>query len=210
MKVISLLSRKGGSGKNTLAMHWAVEAGKKKKSVTKKIVILDLDPQGSCASWYEKRESGYPFLISSSPKELPDHLALCRKEKVDLVIIDTVPDINAVAVHAARFSDLVVIPTRPSVLDLEALAGSVELVEGLKKQAVIVINQTPVRSRVEKEAREALGGYNLPVCPTAIIQRLSFSRHLIRGKTAGEAEPKSKAAIEIRKTWSWVQKQLEA
>jgi len=49
MQVISLLSRKGGSGKTTLAVHWAVEAGLSSK---KRVVLVDMDAQGSCSSWF--------------------------------------------------------------------------------------------------------------------------------------------------------------
>ena len=114
MQVISLLSRKGGSGKTTLAVHWAVEAGLGGK---KRVVLVDMDAQQSCSSWFTKRDAETPLLIVSAPGNIKEHIEVCRADGVDWVIIDTEPNIDSSAVHAAIVSDLVVIPSRPSVLD---------------------------------------------------------------------------------------------
>jgi chromosome partitioning protein len=207
MNVISLLTRKGGSGKSTLSTHWAVEAEKTKGC---RAVIIDFDPQGSCSSWYSKREAATPLLIQSNPQTVKAHLAACQSDGVSVVLIDTMPDINAIAVHAARVSDLVIIPVRPSVLDLEAISASVELVQGVGKTAVIVLNQAPPGSAIAQEAAVALKQYDLTICPVPICNRIAFSRSMIDGRTAGEIEPKGKAAQEIKHSWKWIQQQLGA
>jgi chromosome partitioning protein len=205
MKVISLLTRKGGSGKSTLTTHWAVEA---ERARGKNAVIIDFDPQGSSSSWYSKREAESPLLIQSGPALIKDHLEACREDGIDFVLIDTTPDISAIAVHAARVSDLVVIPVRPSVLDMEAISASVELVQGVGKTAVIILNQSPTGSTVAQEAETALQQYGLTICPTYIYSRIAFSRSMIDGRTAGEVEPKGKAALEVKESWKWIKKQL--
>ena len=212
MKTICLLTRKGGSGKSTLAAHFAVEADNTRGSSA---VLIDIDVQGSCSSWYQKREAATPLLLQSSISDLASKLAVCAAEGIAYSLIDTVPDINAVAVHAARVSDLVVIPVRPSVLDLEAISASVELAKGLGKPAVLVLNQTPPGTRkqeaaIAQEARVSLAGYKLPICPTAIVNRILFSRAMIDGRTAGEIDRKSKAATEIKQTWKWIRQQLNS
>ena len=205
MKVISLLTRKGGSGKSTLTTHWAVEA---ERARGKKAVIIDFDPQGSSSSWYSKREAESPLLIQSGPGLIKDHLEACRNDEIDFVLIDTTPDISAIAVHAARVSDLVVIPVRPSVLDMEAISASVELVQGLGKTAVIILNQSPTGSTVAQEAETALSQYSLTICPIFLYNRIAYSRAMIDGRTPGEVEPKGKAALEIKESWKWIKKQL--
>ena len=205
MKVISLVTRKGGSGKSTLTTHWAVEA---ERTRGKKAVIIDFDPQGSSSSWYSKREVDSPLLIQSGPNLIKDHLEACRTDGVDFVLIDTVPDINAIAVHAARVSDLVIIPVRPSVLDMEAISASVELVQGVGKTAVIILNQSPTGSTVAQEAETALSQYGLTICPVYLHSRIVFSRSMIDGRTAIEVEPKGKAAQEVKESWKWIKKQL--
>jgi chromosome partitioning protein len=208
MYTISLLSRKGGSGKSTLSSHWAVEAERSKKNT--RAVILDFDPQGSSSSWYSKRQAESPPLIQSGPKTVKDHLEACRNDGIDFALIDTVPDINEIAVHAARASDLVVIPVRPSVLDIEAISASVELVQGVGKPAVIVLNQSPTGSTVAEEAATALKQYGLTICPIYLFNRIAYSRSMIDGRTAGEIEPKGKAAKEISDSWKWITKQFGA
>ena len=205
MQVISLLSRKGGSGKTTLAVHWAAEAGIGGK---KPVVLVDMDAQGSCSSWFAKRAVETPLLIQSEPGAIKEHIEVCRADGVDWVIIDTEPNIDTSAVHAARVSDLVIIPARPSVLDLEAIGGTVELVQGIRKPAVVILNQAPTRSGMIDEARTALTDYGLPVCSVAIGNRIAFSRALIDGQVASEIEPHGKAAIEVRQSWHWILKQL--
>ena len=206
MRVISLLTRKGGSGKSTLAIHWAVEAGRKKGNRT---VLIDFDAQGSCSSWYSKRESNSPLLIQSSPSLVKEHLDACASDGIDYVFIDTLPDIGKIAVYAACVSDLVVIPVRPSVLDMEAINASVELVQGLSKTAVIVLNQAPSRSTAANEAAIALEQYGLTICPTPIVSRIAFSRAMITGQTAREVDKRGKAAEEVTESWRWIRKQLE-
>ena len=205
MQIISLLTRKGGSGKSTLATHWAVEAERKKGNQS---VLIDFDPQGSSSSWYNKREAETPLLIQSNPDMVKDHLEACANDGVHYVFIDTVPDISKVAVHAARVSDLVVIPVRPSVLDMEAINASVELVQGLGKKAVIVLNQAPSGSTVAEEAAAALQQYQLTICPITIVNRIAFSRSMITGQTAREIDKRGKAAKEVTDSWKWIKQQL--
>ena len=204
MKVVSLLSRKGGSGKSTLSLHWAVEA----EQAGRRVVLADMDVQGSCSSWFAKRPAQTPLLIQSQPGTIEEHISACRADGIDLVFIDTPPDIDTKAVHAARVSDLVVIPTRPSVLDLEAIGGTVELLRGIGKPAVVILNQAPARSGVTEEARTALAGYGLPICPVAILNRIALSRALIDGRVAKEIEAEGKAAAEILGSWQWIQQLL--
>jgi chromosome partitioning protein len=205
MQVISLLSRKGGSGKTTLAVHWAVEA---EQSGKRRVVLIDMDEQRSCSSWFAKRDAETPLLIQSASGDIKEHLEVCRADGVDWVIIDTEPNIDTSAVHAARVSDLVVIPARPSVLDLEAIGGTVELVQGIRKQAVVILNQAPSRSGMTDEARAALAGYGLSICPVAVSNRIAFSRALIDGQVAKEIEPNGKATLEVRQSWHWILKLL--
>jgi len=79
-------------------------------------------PMGSCSSWFAKRAVETPLLIQSEPGAIKEHIEVCRADGVDWVIIDTEPNIDTSAVHAAIVSDLVIIPARPSVLDLEAVS----------------------------------------------------------------------------------------
>ena len=53
MRVLALASQKGGSGKTTLSGHLAVEA---QRAGAGPVVLIDIDPQGSLADWWNERE----------------------------------------------------------------------------------------------------------------------------------------------------------
>ena len=47
MKVLSIVSQKGGTGKTTLATHLSVESERNGQTTA----LIDLDPQASAAKW---------------------------------------------------------------------------------------------------------------------------------------------------------------
>jgi chromosome partitioning protein len=62
MRVISFVTQKGGAGKSTLAINCAVAA----ERAGHKVLILDLDPQGTAEGWYQDREAETPRLVSTT------------------------------------------------------------------------------------------------------------------------------------------------
>jgi len=203
MKTISLLAQKGGAGKTTLALHWAVEAG---KAGPEPVVVIDMDPQASATKWYRKRKDKTPVLIQTdTPQEA---LEACKADGIGLTILDTAPHAFREASKAAGIADLVVIPCRPSILDLEGIEDTVRIAKEAGAPAVIVLNAARPRGRLTDEAREALKVYGLPVCPTALVQRAALADALIDGRGVQELEPRSKAAAEITATWEWIKRRL--
>ncbi len=202
MKTISLLAQKGGTGKSTLAAHLAVEAC---RTGPKPVVLIDLDPQASLRRWYEKRQAEQPIMIHLGAGNLGHVLDVCRRDDVG-VIIDTAP--HALEQAAATAADLVIIPTRPGVMDIEAIDATVDIVHGVGAEGVIVINATRPRGTMTAEAREALEIYELPICPTAIVQRAALADALIDGRGVQELDAKGKAAAEIKAVWRWIKRRL--
>ncbi len=58
MKVLTLASTKGGVGKSTLTGHLAAEAERHGEGPE---AIVDCDPQGSLAQWWNCREAETPL-----------------------------------------------------------------------------------------------------------------------------------------------------
>ncbi len=74
--------------------------------------------------------------------------------------------------------------------------------------AVIVINAARPRGSITAEARQALGIYELPICPTAIVNRAALADALIDGRGVQELDAKGKAADEIKAVWRWIKRRL--
>ena len=65
MKVLAILSEKGGAGKTTVTVHLAVAA----KLAGLDVAIIDLDPQASAADWSDRRGSE-PEAVAIPPARL--------------------------------------------------------------------------------------------------------------------------------------------
>jgi chromosome partitioning protein len=209
MRMCALLARKGGTGKTTLAVHLAVLAGEGGR----KVLLVDCDPQKSASDWWKARDGDAPRLVTCQAKRLPEVLAAAEREKVDLVVVDTRPSMEADTAEIGRLADLVVIPTRAGILDLRAIAPTVEVIKGMRKASMIVLNAVPpprgdAESGLSAEARRALAGYGLPVGDVAIGNRVAFAHALIDGRSVTEFEPDGKASTELRRLFTSMEKVL--
>ena len=85
MRIITLVTQKGGAGKTTLAVNCAIAAERRKK----RVLILDLDPQASSEGWYQDREAESPRLARIESWSLPEAIAKAQTANFDYVVIDT-------------------------------------------------------------------------------------------------------------------------
>ena len=104
MQVVTLASRKGGSGKTTLAGHLAVEA---ERCGDGPVALVDLDPQGSLADWWNLRAADTPRFVQTSVMRLGHDLAALQEAGIKLLVIDTPPALNDATREVVRLSDLV-------------------------------------------------------------------------------------------------------
>jgi len=94
--------------------------------------LIDTDPQGSLASWWNAREEETPHYAPVDIRKLASHLEALETAGIALVIIDTPPAVTETITMALEVADLVLIPTRPSPHDLRAVALTVSMVEQFK------------------------------------------------------------------------------
>jgi chromosome partitioning protein len=205
MKTIAIASQKGGTGKTTTAVHLATAATLGGFDA----VVIDLDPQGSAATWGDDRGDAAPEVISGQATRLNVLLESASREGFDLVVIDTGPAADAAARRSAELADLVLIPCRPSAFDLKAIRTTLDLVEATRTPAFVVLNAAPIRSRSVEEARDVVTSMGAKVAPVVICQRAAYGHSIIAGQTAQEFEPQGKAAEEIAALWRWVQGELK-
>jgi chromosome partitioning protein len=207
MHIVTILNQKGGAGKTTLSLHLAVAAEAAKLST----VLIDLDPQVSSANWNDRRQNGTPVVVSLQHARLQNGLQAAKDGGADLVVIDTAPHAEAAAVAAMRAADLVLVPTRPGILDLDAVGTTAELLKLVKTPAYVVLNVMPVgATQLLKDATAAVGVHGLIVAPVVLHQRADYAHSLIAGQTATEYAPKGKAAGEVNALLKWVRGILAA
>jgi chromosome partitioning protein len=120
MVVITVASRKGGSGKSTLTANLAAFADK----ASRRRLLIDADPQGSLSLWHGLRKSGEPPL-RTAVRGVENLVGAARQAGFEWVFIDTPPQMSGIVIDAVRAATLVVIPARPSVFDLDAVKETI-------------------------------------------------------------------------------------
>jgi chromosome partitioning protein len=132
-----------------------------------------------------------------SSARLAGALLQAEREDYELVVLDTAPHADQAALQAARSADLILVPVRCSILDLDAMGASLDLCALAKRPAAVVLNAAPIRSRVVQEAAEAVARVGGQVAATIVRERVVFRHSLIDGRVAREFEPGGSAAAEI-------------
>jgi chromosome partitioning protein len=205
MRVLALASQKGGSGKTTLSGHLAVQA---QLAGAGPVVLIDIDPQGSLADWWNEREADMPAFAQTTVARLANDLEVLRHQGFKLAIIDTPPAITMAIQSVIQVAELIVIPTRPSPHDLRAVGATVDLCERSGKPLLFVVNAATPKARITHEAAIALSQHGT-VAPVTIHHRTDFAASMIDGRTVMEVDPKGRSANEVVELWSYVWDRLE-
>lgn len=192
MKTVAIISQKGGAGKTTLALHLATSSALQGRNTA----IIDLDPQASATNWSDRRVAEVPVVLSAHASRLNHEIRRVRDMKGDLLIIDTAPHSDSAALEAAKVADLILVPCRPAILDIEAISNTLNLVKTTGKPIFVVMNAVAPQGSEATEAAEAIAELGVGICPVQLRQRVAFSRALIGGQSAEEFDPGSKAAEE--------------
>lgn len=206
MQTIAIISQKGGAGKTTLALNLAAEA----QRCGKVTLVIDTDPQASAFTWGDWRKGEPPDVIDCPPALLTSKHSAAEERGADLIVIDTPPHAEAAAVAAARVADLILIPCRPSALDLHAVKLTIDLAAQIKTPAFAVFSGgSPNAPRLHEEAETIIHSYGLKVAPQIIAERADFRAGMGAGMTAFEVDPNGKAAAEIIALWQWATLEAE-
>lgn len=199
MRVVSLVSQKGGVGKTTLATALAVAAHQDGKQV----FLVDLDPQASASFWMDTRGDDGLAITTIPAARLGHVLAAAKGAGADIAIIDTPPFAKDIAFEAAQHADLVLIPTRPAVLDLMAMGRTLDLIKVFAKPAAVVLTFCPPGGKEITDTEAAVDALGAFLCPVRIGARVAYSRAQQTGRAAQEIEPHGKAAHEIAQLYRY-------
>ena len=204
MRVIVFASQKGGAGKTTLCGQLAVQA---ELVGAGPVALIDADPQGSLAEWWNARESETPLFVKTHFANLPNDLNQLRQNRIRLVFIDTPPAVTDTIREVVGHADLVVIPTRPSPHDLRAVGATVDIIENQHKTLIFAVNAATARARITGEAAVALSQHGT-VAPVTVHQRVDFATSMINGSTVMEMKPDSRSAKEMLELWQYIATRL--
>ena len=205
MRVLAMASQKGGSGKTTLSGHLAVQA---QLAGAGPVVLIDIDPQGSLADWWNEREAELPAFAQTTVARLASDLDILRQQGFKLAVIDTPPAITMAIQSVIAVAELIVIPTRPSPHDLRAVGATVDLCDRAGKSLMFVVNAATPKAKITAEAAVALSQHGT-VAPVTVHQRTDFAASMIDGRTVMEVDPKGRSAAEIEGLWSYISDRLE-
>src|SRR6202000_2851472 len=171
------------------------------------IALIDTDPQGSLAHWWNARQAPAPHFVKAGLPDLENALAGLERMGTRIAVIDTPPAITGSISKVVAHADLVLVPTRPSPHDLRAVGATVDIAEKHGKPLVFVVNGATARARITGEAAVALSQHGT-VAPITLHHRVDFAASMTDGRTVGEAAPKSQSAKEMRDLWLYVQDRL--
>jgi chromosome partitioning protein len=207
MFTVAVIGQKGGNGKTTVAIELATTAA----AVGEDVAVIDLDPQASAAKWRDRRTVDNPAVVSAQVSRLRQTIAAAKTNGADLVVIHSPGKSDSAAVEAARVADLVLIPTRPGVFDMETLPAIRDLlrIAGNPSAFVLFNHMHPQGNRIADEFKGLTMGYaDLPACPVHLCQRASYADAPTAGKAVHEIEPEGKAAAELQRLYLWVKAEL--
>jgi chromosome partitioning protein len=203
--IIAVAGQKGGSGKSTLLLNLAVEMRKAGQTVT----IIDIDPQATASKWGDRRESvDGPKVVSAQAERLDK---VMTEIDSDFILIDTAGKADREAIAVSKRANLMLLPSRPTITDIETLATMADILKLTKSRdrASVVWNAclNPTDGRIT-EGLDLIHGMGLTAAPMVVCQRVILADAMVAGMGASELDPSSKAAAEIAALYTWVMERM--
>lgn len=185
--IISIVQRKGGVGKTTLAVSLAAELHKRRKDVA----LIDSDPQRSACQWAEPGNlefSVYEIALADRPVSV--WAQDVKRVEARFLVIDTAPEDQALGASIA-LSNLVLVPCTPSGLDLEATARTLKIINAVRARRqgrpdlILVPNRVDSRTLEGRQLVDELNTFGELVGPV-IHDRTAFKRAFSTGQSVAD------------------------
>jgi chromosome partitioning protein len=168
LKTIALIAQKGGAGKTTLAVNLAVAFGSRS-------ALFDLDQQESAVMWADRRKVESPHVEFLTERRLLEALKAASQQGFKFAIIDTPPSAGPQAYTAAQAAQLVLVPCRPSLIDLDAIKRTAQLVKSAGVLAFVVFNAARhSATTLIEDARRIVEDAGLATAPVVLRERSAY------------------------------------
>ena len=206
MRTVAVISRKGGSGKSTVALHLALAAFLRGRRVW----VADTDAQRSASQVLKGRKGPGPQLAETTGPKLFALQVSCQRAGAALMVIDTPAVVEEEICHAIVAADFRLMVIRPTFLDLIAAIQTTEIARRLRKPLLAVLNQAPspragVEAPAVKRSLEALGLMRVQVVPTILRARAGYQSAFETGRSVEEFDPPIEAGREVGDLWAFVE-----
>jgi len=179
--LVNVCSHKGGVSKTTTAIHLACYF-----SQFAKTLLIDGDPNRSASVW--ARAGKLPFQVAD------ERVAARYAQGVEHFIVDTQARLEEDDLKVlADGSDLLVLPTTPDGLSLDALMLTISALRniGATNYVVLVAIVPPRPVKDGDEAMRALTEAELPVFPTMIRRFIAYQRAAVLGVPVYEVDDRN-------------------
>ncbi len=179
--IIAITSLKGGCSKTTTAIHLAAYLQTKAPTL-----LIDADKNRSALTWAKPEKLSFKVVSeTAAPKYIKDYTHIV----IDTQARPSPEDFE----ELADGCDLLILPTTPRALDLDALAQTVNVLQQMGATFKILLTQIPARSTAAKDARKSLGEIGLPIFKAEIKRLVAFERSPLLGVTVKDY-PDSRAS----------------
>jgi len=209
MLTVAVLNQKGGVGKSTLATNLAAAAHLQNK----KVLLVDLDSQGSSFDWYAARKEG-SVLAGLTVVKADRALSFTRFREIagsyDFVVLDGPPKLGDMTRSAAVAADLVIIPVQPGPFDLWSAGETQKLLADADStradldrgpvRRLFVVNRANANTNMSRSAIATLEGAG-DVAKTVIHQRVVFAEAAATGESVLTVRSSGIASDEIRRLY---------
>ncbi|MEB3282109.1 MAG: ParA family protein [Lyngbya sp.] len=179
--LVTVTGFKGGVGKTTTAVHLACYFSQKGDTL-----LVDGDPNRSATGWSKRGE--LPFKVVDLMQ------AAMYSPKFEHIVIDTAARPEGDELEAlADGCDLLVLPTTPDALALDALLQTVDLLQSLgsDRYRILLTMVHPKPVKMAQLAREALTESQLQLFQSEIGRRICFEKASLEGVPVYEVKDKS-------------------
>lgn len=164
--------------------------------------------------WHKLRGTNEPPLKTAT-RSVSEIVASAKRDGYEWVFIDTPPNMSAVVDDAVRNATMVIIPARPGVFDVNAVQETILTCRSARKPYAVVMNGAPAlregsESPIVTIAREALAKFRAPVWSGQVTNRADLLLALAHGEGAQEYYSEGRAASEISRLWSAIDRSVKA
>ena len=205
MQIVTIGNLKGGTGKSTFVVNLSVAAAERGIQT----VIIDLDPQQSAGKWADQRQADAPPVLSAQANRLQPALREAERLAAELVVMDTAAHDSDILKQAIDAANVILIPCRPSGMELQHVLETAQLVAERRKPAAVILNAVPPRAPELDEANRFIERLKVPLAPLILSELRAYARAVTAAQGVSEYEPHGKAAQEIRAVLAWLAEHIE-